>query len=455
MSELEAVMLAEVEGLLARWRARVRGRPDEEAEQLWLLALEREQIVAVAYREEAVAGAGRRPRRSSETCGPPSARPSCGSGRTRSSTPSTCAASCCGAAAWASSMVVYGRQLQGALSGWVTATEHHRDPRTAPLRTGAAGVLVAVAGVTGRIPPVLQRELRFQTFQRYCELNVVLEMTAELAYRRLVELATIDEEREIVRAHPRRRGASRGRIPGARRRAHRRRPARRGGPTPTCVDELAAISEWFLPAPLRDGRGDRDAAAGVRDRRAGRRAQRAHRHRQGRACWTSASTAPGWPSSRPARGCRDPGRRSCSATTARDRSNVNDPELVDGAGRGTCAGTASTTSPCSRRRRCTATCFAHRSVAEVAELLRLRLRRLPHRRHRRATCRPFAFERGLRAAGDQRHVGRRRPADRDAEAAHRPHRVRAPEPVDARGQHRRRSTRPSTPAAGSTSAPPP
>ena len=58
-------------------------------------------------------------------------------------------------------------------------------------------MLVAVAGMTGRIPKVMQRELRFQTFRRYCELNVVLEMTAAVAYRRLVELAANDDEREI------------------------------------------------------------------------------------------------------------------------------------------------------------------------------------------------------------------------------------------------------------------
>jgi hypothetical protein len=82
-----------------------------------------------------------------------------------------------------SSIVVYGRQLQGALSGWVTATENHRAIASAPFRRGAAGALVVVAGATGRVPKVLQRELRFQTFQRYCELNVALEATAEIAYR--------------------------------------------------------------------------------------------------------------------------------------------------------------------------------------------------------------------------------------------------------------------------------
>ena len=40
---------------LARWRDRYRGRPDRERRRLWLLALEREQVVSIAYRESAIA----------------------------------------------------------------------------------------------------------------------------------------------------------------------------------------------------------------------------------------------------------------------------------------------------------------------------------------------------------------------------------------------------------------
>jgi hypothetical protein len=40
---------------LARWRDRYRGQPDREQRRLWLLALEREQVVSIAYRESAIA----------------------------------------------------------------------------------------------------------------------------------------------------------------------------------------------------------------------------------------------------------------------------------------------------------------------------------------------------------------------------------------------------------------
>ena len=68
MSELETILLEDVRALQERWRIQFTGRPDEERLRLLLLALEREQIVAVAYREEAVAG-GSPSWRPATTCG--------------------------------------------------------------------------------------------------------------------------------------------------------------------------------------------------------------------------------------------------------------------------------------------------------------------------------------------------------------------------------------------------
>jgi len=331
MSELEDVMLAEVRDLLAQWQIRYAGRPDLEAEHLWLLALEREQIVAVAYREEVVAGRVDALPLSEEL---------------RAVIRQTLV--------WiwkdeelhaeylrgmllrhrglASSMVVYGRQLQGALSGWVTATEHHRDPRTAPLRTGAAGVLVAVAGLTGRVPKVMQQELHFQSFRRYCELNVVLEMTAELAYRRLVELAGDDAELETferIRADEQRhteafRTLAAALTPGDR---------LADGCTPSAVvDDLAKISVWFVPAVLRSSSPSRSRSR-TRNRTFGSGApvvvrsggSDADKRAVLEACLDRAGLATA------ANGARTAAIRVSFMLgyDRRDRSNVNDPELVE------------------------------------------------------------------------------------------------------------------------------
>ena len=200
-SELEAAVLDDVRQRLDDWRVQLVGRPEVERERLLLLSLEREQIVAVAYREEAVAA------RVAELPVDDISRAVVRQTlvwiwKDEQLHAEYLRGELLRAPGLGSSLVVYGRQLQGALSGWTTATTNHGDPRRTPFRAGAAGALVAVAGATGRIPPLLRRELRYQSFRRYCELNVALELSAELAYVRLVELARDAERAQGVRPHP-------------------------------------------------------------------------------------------------------------------------------------------------------------------------------------------------------------------------------------------------------------
>ena len=247
--ELEESLLSDVRGLLARWQLEDAGRPRREREHLLLLALEREQIVAVAYREEAVAGrvaaleiddAARDVIRQTLVW----------IWKDEQLHAEYLRGELLHAGGLGSSLIVYGRQVQGALSGWTTATANHREARTAPIRTGAAGALVAVAGALNRIPPALQRELRYQSFHRYCELNVALEASAELAYRRLVDLSTTEEERstfEQIRADEERHTRA-FRVLSRVLTADDRLVA---GGSSDLITELSEISPWFIPAALR------------------------------------------------------------------------------------------------------------------------------------------------------------------------------------------------------------
>ena len=260
MIALEDALLADVRSTLDGWRIEYAGRPDLERAQLWLLALEREQIVAVAYREEAVAARVDR-LHLDETLRATIRQTLVWIWKDEELHAEYLRGLLLQRRGLLSSLVVYGRQLQGALSGWVTATENHVDPESAPFRTGAAGLLVFAAGTTGRVPLVLQRELRFQTFRRYCELNVALEATAELAYRRLVELADNDDERITFAADPGRRVSPCCGLPCRRGRAHTRGSPRRGCLPAEFVADLGRITPFFLPAALRTA-----AAGGARPR---------------------------------------------------------------------------------------------------------------------------------------------------------------------------------------------
>ncbi len=327
LADLEAVLLEDVRVLLERWRRECAGRPAAERARLLLLALEREQIVAVAYREEAVAA------RVAELDVGDAARALIRQTlmwiwKDEQLHAEYLRGLLLDSPGLMSSLVVYGRQIQGALSGWTSATATQREAQSAPLRTGAASVLITVARGLHRMPEALARELRYQTFRRYCALNVALEASAEFAYRRLVQVAGSDLERAVFE-----------RIRGdeARHTQAFRLLAEvltgddhlvAGVSTRRLAGQLSEISPWFLPA------AQRAAAAGAAPRRAfGSRAPVVVR--SGRTDGDKAAVL---------EQCLDragldalASRASLAAIRASfmlgydrdDRSNVNDPELVD------------------------------------------------------------------------------------------------------------------------------
>jgi uncharacterized protein (DUF362 family) len=327
VADLEAVLIKDVDAMLSRWRRECAGRPGVERSRLLLLALEREQIVAVAYREDAVAD------RVAELDVGDQARALIRQTlmwiwKDEQLHAEFTRGLLLEAGGLASALVVYGRQAQGALSGWTSSTATNRVIRTAPLRTRAAGALVAAARVTHRMPPELASELRYQTFHRYCALNVALEASAEYAYRRLVEVARSDEERaafDRIRSDEARHAEAFRLLTEATTEDDR---LAGGISVEHLAQRLARISPWFIPADqrpqpgetepprsfgsrapvvVRGGRADSDKAAALRecldraglDKLAG----------QARSAAIRVSFMLGYDRS--------------------DRSNINDPELVE------------------------------------------------------------------------------------------------------------------------------
>jgi hypothetical protein len=256
MSELETILLEDVRALQERWRRQFAGHPEAERVRLLLLALEREQIVAVAYREEAVAG--RVPELDVDDDVRALIRQTLmWIWKDEQLHSEFMRGLLLESGGLGSSLVVYGRQVQGALSGWTSSTATNREARLAPFRTGAASALVAVAGALHRMPPELARELRYQTFRRYCALNVALEASAEYAYRRLVEVASSEEERaafERVRGDEARHADAFRLLTGVLTDDDRLVP---GVSAQRLAEGLAAISPWFLPAARRPGKPGR------------------------------------------------------------------------------------------------------------------------------------------------------------------------------------------------------
>jgi hypothetical protein len=173
---------------LAGWQTRYAGRPDREMLRLCLLALEREQNVAVAY-DEGVLG-----RRLAAMPLPDDVRE---------------LIRCALLWVWKDEEMhaIYIRgallklagpllkartlaqQVAGAVGGWTVSVRQHLRWPEAPLARATATLLMWAGGLTGRVPHEVRRHIDYCSFRDFCRYNVETEGTAWLCWRRLTELA--------------------------------------------------------------------------------------------------------------------------------------------------------------------------------------------------------------------------------------------------------------------------
>ena len=184
-------ILAECTELLAELREEFRGDPLGEYRRLVMLALEREQLVSYAYREEILA------KRLAQLVAPVDVVGLLNHAFTQlwrdeeAHTVLTRAA-----------LLERGRgtgltrasieQAAGWLAGWSSALKHHVPRSSAPLRSLMVDGLSAGARMVGKLSPDLRAELRLKSFRDFCLYNIDAEETAELCWQRLIEL-----EREL------------------------------------------------------------------------------------------------------------------------------------------------------------------------------------------------------------------------------------------------------------------
>jgi uncharacterized protein (DUF362 family) len=173
---------------LAAWRLKDAGRPRRAMIRLLLLALEREEIVSVGYREAMIAH-----RLDSMPIGP----------QVRELIQHALAW------AWKDEEMhaiylrgailrlgsrslrarAYFRQVAGAIAGWSSSVQQHVRWRQAPAARSLAALVVAVGSLTGQVPRAVRRHLRYSPFREFCLFNVDAELTARLCYDRMLELA--------------------------------------------------------------------------------------------------------------------------------------------------------------------------------------------------------------------------------------------------------------------------
>jgi uncharacterized protein (DUF362 family) len=183
----DGVLLADCRQLLDDYRVRFADRAADEHRQLCILALEREQIVSFAYRDQII---GKRLDRIHAPADVVEAFRHALVQVWRDEEAHTIyiRGKLLGHRSAPRTAKVLVEQAAGLLSGWSAALRHHVPRSRAPMRNLLVDGLTMGARVVGKISPELRAELTYKSFGDYCTYNVDAEETAELCWRRLVEL---------------------------------------------------------------------------------------------------------------------------------------------------------------------------------------------------------------------------------------------------------------------------
>ena len=241
----------EFERDLKRWRERYCNRPELELQHLLLLALEREQLVTVAYRNELMK------ERIEEQ-----------------DLPGELKEVFAHSLAWAwkdeELHAIYTRgllirlgkpslkvraiaqQLAGMVGGWSSSVEQHVPWFRAPLSRAIAKLVVALGWLSGKVPRAVRRELRYLSFREFCRMQVDAEKTAALCWKRIGELsAAVSGLDDRVREEFHRMWSDEE--------SHCRvfeviaSSLETGASRDTVIEELREAGEFFLPRAQRSG----------------------------------------------------------------------------------------------------------------------------------------------------------------------------------------------------------
>ena len=196
MGELYNDFLAE----LAEYQKRYKNAPEKELRQLLLIAIEREKLVTIAYRDALMA-----------------------SRLAALKLPEDIKAIYQQGLAWACKdeemHTVYSRGLTlrmgnawtkllsltqliaGAVGGWAASVKQHVRFWEAPVSRLLADVVTAFGMVAGKVPKGVRKELQYQSFRGFCLAQIEAEHTAEACWKRLTELAAdipdVDEDTRL------------------------------------------------------------------------------------------------------------------------------------------------------------------------------------------------------------------------------------------------------------------
>ena len=240
---------------LAAWERKYAGSPADEMLALCLLALEREEIVAVGYREDLITQRlARMP--VSDDIRELIKHALLWAWKDEEMHAIYIRGALFKLGSWPLRARAFARQVAGAIGGWSASIQQHVPWSTAPVSRAAATLLTSLGSLTGKIPRDVKQHLAYQPFRNFCLFNVDAERTAWLCWHRMAEIA------------PKLPGLPPNTVPDFRRvEADEDRHCRvfqilanaldehdRLLPTESAeslVQKIGEVSEFFLPRPMR------------------------------------------------------------------------------------------------------------------------------------------------------------------------------------------------------------
>jgi uncharacterized protein (DUF362 family) len=240
---------------LEDWERQYADRPRELLVRLFLLALEREEIVSVAYRESLMTA------RLATMPLPPEVRELVRHALLWAWKDEEMHAIYIRGAILklghrALRLQAFLKQAAGAVAGWSSSAQQHVRWSHAPISRAFAGLAVVAGTLTGQVPRDVRQYLRYGPFRDFALFNVDAEKTAWHCWRRIVELAAtqpdlspalIDDMRRVPEDE-----ARHERIFQALADALDDHDRLVNGETArTLADKFAAVGEFFLPRQLR------------------------------------------------------------------------------------------------------------------------------------------------------------------------------------------------------------
>ena len=184
---------------LAAWDRRYSDAPEREMVALCLLALEREELVATAYREDLIQqrlSAMRVPADVRDII----QRALAWAWKDEEMHAIYVRGALLKLGSWQIKARTFSRQAAGVIGGWSASVCQNVSWSAAPISRLGATTVTAIGSLIGKVPGEVRAHLTYGPFRDFCAFNVDAERTAWLCWKRMAELA--DNIPELPRATP-------------------------------------------------------------------------------------------------------------------------------------------------------------------------------------------------------------------------------------------------------------